>query len=87
MGAPVMKKIAACAVVIFFGSASHTVAAELAVKQWSVLFPEHIAIPEKFGAPIRERLSESDATRPPATQIPVLAPAQKPLPSPAEVAE
>jgi hypothetical protein len=82
-----MKNIAASAVVIFLGFASHAVAAELAVKQWSVLFPEHIAIPEKFGTPSRERLGESDATRPPEVQMPVPAPARKVLPAPPEAAE
>ena len=82
-----MKKIAACAVVIFFGLAGHALAAELVVKQWSVLLPEHIAIPEKIGAPIRERISESDMTQPPGAQTPVPDPAGKLLPSPAEAAE
>jgi hypothetical protein len=82
-----MKNIAACAVVIFLGFASHAVAAELAVKQWSVVFPEHIAIPEKFGAPIRERFSESDTTRPPGALAPVPAPAVKVPPSPAEATD
>jgi hypothetical protein len=82
-----MKKIAACAVVILLGLASHAAAAELAVKQWSVLFPEHIAIPEKFGAPIRERIGGSDTTRRPGAQTPVPDPARKLLPSPAEAAE
>jgi hypothetical protein len=82
-----MKTIAACAVVIFAGFAGHAVAAELAVKQWSVLFPEHIAIPDKFGTPIRERFGESDATRPPEVPMPVPAPARKVLPSPGEAVE
>ena len=82
-----MKKIAACAVVIFAGFAGHAVAAELAVKQWSVLFPEHIAIPEKFGMPIRERFGDSDATRPPEVPMPVPAPARKMLPNPGEALE
>ena len=67
-----MKNIAACAVVtflglatIFLGLATHARAAELVEKQWSALFPDHTAIPEKFGAPIRERFSESDNMRAP----------------------
>jgi hypothetical protein len=82
-----MKKITACAAVIFLGLAGHALAAELAVKQWSVLLPEHIAIPEKFGAPIRERFGESDTTLRPEAQTPVSDPARKPLPSPADAAE
>jgi hypothetical protein len=82
-----MKKIAACAVAIFFGLAGHALAAELVVKQWSVLLPEHIAIPEKIGTPIRERISESDTTQPPVAQTPVPDPAGKLLPSPAEAVE
>lgn len=70
-----MKKIAACAAVILLGLATllatHAGAAELVQKQWSVVFPDHTAIPEKFGAPIRERLSESDTMQLPAVQSPV----------------
>jgi hypothetical protein len=77
MGAPVMTKIAACAVVIFLGLATHARAAELVEKQWSVLFPDHTAIPEKFGAPIRERFNESDTIRPPGVQMPVPASGRK----------
>ena len=73
-----MNKIAACAVVIFLGLATvflslaaHAKAAELVEKQWSVLFPDHTAIPEKFGAPIRERFSESDTMRAPGVQMPL----------------
>jgi hypothetical protein len=83
-----MKKIAACAVVIFLGSAAiffglavHARAAELAEEQWSALFPHHTAIPEKFGAPIRDRFSESDTVRPPGVQMPVPAPGGKVTPS------
>jgi hypothetical protein len=82
-----MKKIAACAVVIFLGSATiflglavHARAAELAEKQWSALFPNHTAIPEKFGAPIRDRFSE-DIVRPAGVQMPVSAPGGEVTPS------
>jgi hypothetical protein len=94
MGAPVMKKIAAYAGVIFLGLATiflalapHARAAELVEKQWSVLFPDHTAIPEKFGAPIRERFSESDTMRPPGVQMPVSAPGRKVNPNLAEPKE
>jgi hypothetical protein len=94
MGAPVMKKIAACAVVLFLGLATnflglatHARAAELVEKQWSALFPDHTAIPEKFGAPIRERFSASDTMRPPGVQMPVFAPGRKVIPSLAEPKE
>jgi hypothetical protein len=83
-----MKKIAACAVVIFLGSAViflglavHARAAELAEKQWSALFPNHTAIPEKFGAPIHDRFSESDIVRPAGVQMLVPAPGGKVTPS------
>jgi hypothetical protein len=83
-----MKKIAACAVVvIFLGLATHAIAAELVEKQWSGLFPDHRAIPEKFGAPIRERFSESDTMRPPGVQMPVPDPRPKVAPSLAEPVE
>jgi hypothetical protein len=82
-----MKLIAACAVVIFLGLATHAIAAELAEKQWSALYPDHTAIPEKFGAPIRERFSESDTLRPLGVQIPVPAPGSKVAPSLAEPKE
>ena len=65
-----MKKIAACAVMtllgstsVFRGLAAHARAAEPAEQQWSELLPDHTAIPEKFGAPIRNRFSESDIVR------------------------
>jgi hypothetical protein len=94
MGAPVMKKIAPCAVVIFLGLATifiglatHARAAEVVEKQWSALFPDHTAIPEKIGAPIRERFSESDTMRPLKVQIPVPAPGSKVAPSLAEPKE
>ena len=82
-----MKKIAASAVVIFLGLATHAIAAELVEKQWSALFPDHRAIPEKFGAPIRERFSESDTIRPPGVQMPVPDPRPKVAPSLAEPVE
>ena len=83
-----MKKIAACVVVVMFlGLANHAIAAELVEKQWSALFPDHTAIPEKFGTPIRERLSESDTMRPPGVQMPVPAPGRKVAPSLAEPKE
>jgi len=65
-----MKKIAACAVMtllgstsVFRGLAAHARTAEPAEQQWSELLPDHTAIPEKFGAPIRERFSEADTAR------------------------
>ena len=89
-----MINIAACAVVtflglatIFLGLATHARSAELVEKQWSALFPGHTAIPEKFGAPIRERFSASDTMRPPGVQMPVSAPGRKVTPSLAEPKE
>jgi len=89
-----MKTIAACAVVLFLGLATnflglatHARAAELVEKQWSALFPDHTAIPEKFGAPIRERFGASDTMRPPGVQMPVFAPGRKVIPSLAEPKE
>jgi hypothetical protein len=85
MGAPVMKKIAACAVMtllgstgVFRGLVAHARAAE---QQWSELLPDHTAIPEKFGAPIRERFSEADTVRPPGAQMPVPTPGREVTPS------
>jgi hypothetical protein len=82
-----MQRIAACAVVIFLSLATHAISAELVEKQWSALFPDHTAIPEKFGAPIRQRFSESDTMRPPEVQMPVPAPGSKVAPSRAEPKE
>jgi hypothetical protein len=89
-----MKRIAACALVIFLGLATvflglaaHAQAAELVQKQWSALFPDHTAIPEKFGAPIRERFSESDTMRAPGVQMPLPVPDRKVTPSLAEPTE
>ena len=71
-----MNKIAACAVASFlgsaaiFGSATHARAAEPEGEQWSVAFPDHTAIPEKFAAPIRERLSEPDTMQLPGVPAP-----------------
>jgi hypothetical protein len=85
-----MQKIAACAVVGFlgsaaiFGSATYATAAELAEKQWSVLFPDHTAIPEKFGAPIHERFSDSDTMQLPGVQMPVPASGREVTPDLAE---
>ena len=79
-----MKKIAACAVAIslgsaavFLGLAAHARAAEPAENQWSALFPDHIAIPEKFGAPILERIGDSDTVWPPRVQTPITAPGRE----------
>lgn len=85
-----MQKIAAWAVVSFlgaaaiFGSTTHARAAELAETQWSVLFPDHTAIPEKFGAPIRERFSVSDTMQLPGAQMPVPASSREVTPDVAE---
>ena len=75
-----MKRLTACAV-IFLGLATHAIAAELVEKQWSVHFPEHTGIPEKFGPPVRDRFSESDTMRPPGVQMPIPAPSSKVAPS------
>ncbi len=85
MGAPGLKKIAACAVAIVLGLVIHPRAAELVEEQWSTLFPHHTAIIEKFGAPIRERFSESDTMRAPTMQMP--APGRKVTPSLADPKE
>jgi hypothetical protein len=84
MGAPVMKKIAACAVMtllgstsVFRGLAAHARTAEPAEQQWSELLPDHTAIPEKFGAPIRERFSEADTVRLPGAQMPIPTPGRE----------
>ena len=87
MGAPGLKKIAACAVAIVLGLVIHPRAAELMEEQWSTLFPHHTAIIEKFGAPIRERFSDSDTMRPPGVQMPVSAPGRKVNPNLAEPKE
>jgi hypothetical protein len=83
-----MKKLAACAIFLgsaaIFGLATHARAAELVQTQWSVGFPDHTAIPEKFGAPIRERFGESDTMQPPGVQMPAPAPGRKPSPNLAE---
>ena len=76
-----MNQIPACAMVVFLGLATQTVAAEQVERQQSVSFPDHIAIPEKFGAPIRERFSEADTARPPGAQMPVPTPGREVTPS------
>ena len=53
----------------------------VAEKQWSALFPNHTAIPEKISAPIRDRFSEFDIVRPPGVQMPVPAPGGEVTPS------
>ena len=84
-----MKKSSACAVAILLGSAAifgfagQATTAELAEQQWSVGFPDHTAIPEKFGAPIPERL-ESDIRQLPGAQMPAPASGRKPSPNLAE---
>jgi hypothetical protein len=88
-----MKKIAAYVVVIFlglatiFGLATHAKAAELVQSQWSVLFPDRTAIPEKFGMPIRERFSDSDTMQLPGVQMPIPASGHKVKPNLAEPKE
>jgi hypothetical protein len=76
-----------CAVAIVLGLVLYARAAELVEEQWSALFPHHTAIPEKFGAPIRDRFSDSDTMRAPATQMPVPAPGPKVTPSLADPKE
>jgi hypothetical protein len=73
--------------VIFLGLATHAVAGELAEKQWSVLFPDHTAIPERFGVPIRERFEASENMRLPEVPMPVPAPGRDMAPSPVETKE
>jgi hypothetical protein len=68
----------------FLGLATHARAAELVEKQWSAVFPDHIAIPEKLGVPIRERFGESDIMRPPEVQMPIPVPGHKVPPGLAE---
>jgi hypothetical protein len=88
-----MKKIAACAVASFLGSAAifgwatHARAAETVAKPWSVLFPDHTAIPEKFGAPIPERLGEPATMQLPGGQMPAPASGRKVSPNIAEPEE
>jgi hypothetical protein len=88
-----MKKIAACVMASFLGSAAifgwatHARAAEPSEKQWSALFPDHTAIPEKFGAPIRERLSEPATMQLPGGQMPAPASGHKMSPNIAEPEE
>jgi hypothetical protein len=77
----------AFAVVILLGLATHAQAAQLVEKQWSALFPDHTAIPEKFGATIRERFDASENMRPPEVPMPVDAPGIKMVPGPAEAKE
>ena len=69
-----MNQIPVCAVVVFLGLATHAVAAEQAEKQQSAPFPNHTAIPEKFSAPIRERLDERENMRPLEVPMPLPAP-------------
>jgi hypothetical protein len=82
-----MKKIAACAAAILLGSATHAPAAGPAEQHWSVVFPHHTAIPEKFGVPIRARFAASENIRPPDVPMPVPAPGRKTAPGPAEARE
>jgi hypothetical protein len=50
-------------------------------------FPGPYGDPERFGAPIRDRFSESDTMQPQEVQMPVPAPGRKVGPSPAEPIE
>ena len=82
-----MKKLAACAIFLgsaaIFGLATHARAAKLVQTQWSVGFPDHTAIPEKFGAPIHERL-ESGVMQLPGAQMPAPASGRELSPNLAE---
>jgi hypothetical protein len=82
-----MKKIAACALVILLGLATHSLAAQLVEKQWSGLFPDHTAIPEIFGAAFGERFDASENMRPADVPMPVPASGRKTAPGPAEAKE
>jgi len=86
MGAPVVKKNVAYVAVIFLGLATHAIAG-VAEKQWSVSFPDHTAIPESFGVPIRERFEASENMRLPEVPMPVPAPGRDMAPSPVETKE
>jgi hypothetical protein len=69
------QMLSACAVVVFVGLASPAVAAERVQAQQSASFPNHTAIPEKFGAPIRERFDElEDQLRRRDVPMPIPAP-------------
>src|SRR5260370_22534965 len=63
LGAPVLKKIAACAVAIVLGLVIHARAAERVQEQWSALFPHHKTLPAKIGAPLSARFVASDTMR------------------------
>ena len=82
-----MKRISACAVgsllasAAIFGFATHARAAEPVAKQWSVVFPDHTAIPERFGVPIRERLREQEPVQLPGGQMSAPASGYKVVPS------
>jgi hypothetical protein len=52
-----------------------------------VLFPDHTAIPEKFGAPIPERLGEPATMQLPGGQMPAPASGRKVSPNIAEPEE
>jgi hypothetical protein len=82
-----MNQIPACAMVVLLGLASHAVAAEQAERQQSAPFPGHTAIPEKFGAPIRVRIDESENMRPPEVPMPLPAPDRRIDPIPAAAKE
>ena len=57
------QMLSTSAVVVFVGLASPAVAAERVQAQQSASFPNHTAIPEKFGTPIRERFDEMEDLR------------------------
>jgi hypothetical protein len=79
-----MKKVTACALAIFLGSATHAIAAELAEKQWSAPSPSHTAIPEKFGVATRGRFEASENIRTPEVPMPVPPPSHQITPAEAK---
>ena len=68
------QMLSACTVAMFVGLVGPAVPAERVLAQQSAAFPIHIAIPEKFGAPIRERLDELEDLQRPEVPMPIPAP-------------
>jgi hypothetical protein len=82
-----MNQILPCAMVVFLGLGTQAVTAGQVERQQSVSFPDHIAIPEKFGAPVRARLDHWQNMRPPEVPMPLPAPGRNMDPSPGEANE
>ena len=79
--------LSACAIVVFVGLVGSAAAAERREPQQPASFPSHIAIPEKIGEPIPERVDDLEDVRPRDVPMPIPAPGRTREREPAAVQE